>query len=177
MIDRVLSSIAGELNEFLGSYYDLPEGMAELGEIGGGRGEVVANKMVVSLLNIEREGAMGINSRFKNAEGDRMVQGAPAWHLNIWFVVAAVFEEKRYAESLKMLSTAIVFLQRNNLLRTDGRQRFMIEPVTLDMQELTNLWSMLGGHYYPSVVCKIRMLTFDSGEIKKTVSRIKGVKL
>lgn len=174
MVNRVLAAVTEALNEFLGSYYNVPESVAELGGIGG---EDLTNKMVVSLLNVERETVMGITSGYRAGEGNGMAQGAPAWHLNIYFVVAAVFDGKRYGESLKMLSSSIGFLQQNSVFQLDGKQTFTIEPVTMGIQELTNVWSMLGGHYYPSVVCKLRMLTFDGGEVRRTVTRIKGMNM
>lgn len=177
MIDQVLLSVTEGLNEYLGSYYDMPEGMVELGVVGGNGGEGIANKMVVSLLNLEKEGAMGATHVYRSGESDKMMQGAPAWYLNVFFVVAAVFDEKRYGESLKMLSASIGFLQQNVLLVVNGKQKFTIEPVSMNIQELTNLWSILGGHYYPSVVCKIRMLTFDNHEAKRVITRIKGLEL
>ncbi|MMZ71029.1 hypothetical protein D1872_342480 [compost metagenome] len=37
--------------------------------------------------------------------------------------------------------------------------------MNLTMHELSNLWSICGENYYPSVVCKIRLLEVDAGEI------------
>lgn len=171
MIHDVLKTISVALGEYLGSFYDVPEGLAEVGVIGGSEDGTVVNKMVVSLLNIEREGAMGISSPFRGSGAKKVVQSAPAWHLNLYFVVAAVFEEKRYEEALKMLSDSVGFLQRNITLPVKGKQHYAIELVTLDLQQLTNLWSILGGHYYPSVVCKVRMLTYESREIRRSATR------
>lgn len=177
MINRILVSITETLNEFLGSYYDIPEGGAEVGTIGGDGGENYMNKVIVSLLNIERETAMGISKICRSGTGSTMTQGDPAWNLNLYFVVAAVFDDKRYAESLKMLSASIGFLQQNSVFPMEGKQSYTIEPVTLSLQELTNVWSIMGGHYYPSVVCKLRMVTFDSADIRRTVNRVKGVNM
>jgi hypothetical protein len=49
--------------------------------------------------------------------------------------------------------------------------KITVEPVNLNYQELTNLWSVLGGKYYPSMVGKIRMVTVDAQEIE-SVKRI-----
>lgn len=40
-----------------------------------------------------------------------------------------------------------------------------IEPVNLSFQEQSNLWSIHGGTYYPSILCKIRLLTMDEQEV------------
>jgi len=48
--------------------------------------------------------------------------------------------------------------------------------MNVNVTELSNIWSILGGKYYPSMIWKIRMLTFDASEIesvKPTVSESK----
>lgn len=62
-----------------------------------GKGEKFEDKMVVALLNIEREGAMGTTAGFQ-AEGKGFTQKMPPWYLNMYFVVAVMFEEKRYPD-------------------------------------------------------------------------------
>jgi hypothetical protein len=42
---------------------------------------------------------------------------------------------------------------------------YTIEIVTLSTQDMNNVWTLMGGQYYPSVVCKIRGLTIDSENI------------
>jgi hypothetical protein len=42
---------------------------------------------------------------------------------------------------------------------------FSIEPINLSFHEQSNLWSICGGTYYPSIICKLRMLTVDEQEI------------
>lgn len=175
MLYTVLTELTGLLNEYLNAFYDVPEGMAELGspDISD---EEPANKLLVSLLNIERETAMGIAGNYQPvAGGSTSAQQNPAWHLNLYFVVAAVFDKKRYAESLKALSKALGFLQQQSAFRLSDGQRFTLEPVTADTQELTNLWSILGGKYYPSVICKIRKLTIDGHEIQSTATQVGGI--
>ena len=172
MIDQILVYITEELNSYLGRYFDNPAGLAKIGILGV-EGETDENKMVVSLLNIEREGAMGTTASF-HGEGQGFVQKMSPWYLNIYFVVAAVFQDKRYMDSVKMLTTSISYLQQHPVVVLENGQKFAIELVTLSIQELTNVWSILGGKYYPSVVCKVRMLRFEGEEIRKTAGRVKG---
>ena len=52
------------------------------------------------------------------------------------------------------------------MIRSSGEGiSFSLEVVNLSMHELSNLWSISGENYYPSVVCKIRLLQVDAGEI------------
>lgn len=53
----------------------------------------------------------------------------------------------------------------------------MLEPITISMQELSNIWSILGGHYYPSILCKARIISFDGTEIKDIKQRISSQKI
>lgn len=172
MIDRVLSYIAEELDSYLGNFYEVPAGIVRLGGFGGEEEKEERNKVRVALLNVEREPAMGMTAGME-AEGTRFLQRFPAWHLNVYFVVAAVFEGKRYGEGVRLLSESIAFLQQHPMVRVEGGQRYGVEPVTLNFQELTNVWNVLGGRYYPSVVCKVRMVTYDGEGIGKTVERVR----
>lgn len=176
MIHTLLTTLADRMNEFLLSYYERAEIMVEAGTIDATSNDEQADKIIVSLFSIERETAMGIGSSYK-ASASTLSHQAPPWHLNIHIMVAAIFSPQRYMESLKVISDCISFLQQNSvLLLTDG-QKITLEPVTLSTQELSNAWSILGGHYYPSILCKARMLTYDGNEIKRTGSRVSREKL
>jgi hypothetical protein len=60
----------------------------------------------------------------------------------------------------------VIFIQRKNSYNEqDSEIPFAIEPVNLSFHELSNLWGILGGVYYPSILCKIRALTIDEQEI------------
>ena len=51
---------------------------------------------------------------------------------------------------------------------------YTIEIASLSTQDMNNVWTLLGGQYYPSVICKIRRLLIDTGEIStggKTADR------
>ncbi len=58
MISKILKTYAEKLNEFLSRYHSQPEGLAEVGAIGS-NGSVCPNKIVVSLINPERETSGG----------------------------------------------------------------------------------------------------------------------
>ncbi|NDV67371.1 Pvc16 family protein [Dysgonomonas sp. 25] len=44
---------------------------------------------------------------------------------------------------------------------------FSIEPVNLSFNESSNLWSFMGGSYYPPILCEIRTLKVNSEEVKQ----------
>ena len=61
MIRKILTYYAERLEEYLSRFHRRPEGLATVGMIGNSA-EERPNKMVVSLLNVERETAGGITA-------------------------------------------------------------------------------------------------------------------
>ena len=86
------------------------------------------------------------------------------------------FSSKRYLESIQILLDSISFLQQNSILKLPDQGTITLEPITISMQELSNIWSILGGHYYPSILCKARIISFDGTEIKDIKQRISSQK-
>lgn len=162
MIKRILTYYAERLDEYLSRIHRQPEGLATVGLIGNAS-EERPNKMVLSLLNVERETSGGIAAPVqRTAEG--YVRTQPPLLLNLNVMLAAVFDERRYADSLSVLTDALRFIQNVPKFRVESVD-YTIEIVTLSTQDLNNVWTLLGGQYYPSVVCKIRRLTLQTEEI------------
>ncbi|MEF3429053.1 Pvc16 family protein [Bacteroides cellulosilyticus] len=161
MIRRILTYYAASLDEYLHHKFQQPEGMAEVGFIGSGAGEKPC-KLIVSLVNIERETAGGISAGFSRNSSDYMRTFAPLL-LNLDLMLAAVYDEKRYAESLSVLYESLLFIQSHPYFELDG-QKYTVEIVTLSVQDINNIWTTLGGQYYPSVMCKLRRLAVDAEE-------------
>lgn len=162
MIKRILTYYAERLNEYLSALHHQPEGLAVVGLIGNGS-EERPNKMVVSLLNVERETAGGISAPVQRTQ-EGYARMSPPLLLNLNVMLAAVYDERRYAESLSVLSDTLKFVQSAPRFEVDGAG-YTIEIVSISTQDMNNVWTLLGGQYYPSVVCKIRRLTIDAEEI------------
>lgn len=164
MIKNILTYYATQLGEFLQADFPQPEGIVEVGFIGNST-EGKKNKLLVSLFGIERETAGGIASG-RDSHSGITKQSAPALHINLNIVLVAVYDEKRYTEALSVLSATLLFVQSHPSF-SYKETTFLVEMVTPSYQELNNIWTTLGGQYYPSIVCKLRRLTFDGGEIKR----------
>lgn len=168
---RILTYYAERLDEYLSRLHHQPEGLAEIGFVGNSS-EEKPNKMVVSLFSIERETSGGISAPVqRTAEG--YIRTSPPLLLNLNVVIAAVYDERRYGESLSVLSDTLRFIQSIPRFTVDDTD-YTIEVVTLSTQDQNNVWTLLGGQYYPSVVCKIRRLTIDAEEITSSGSIAKG---
>lgn len=163
MLEKLLAHYAELLNEYLRRIYKNPEGIATVGQIGGST-DAIPNKLVISLLNIEREAAGGTAPNvYRNDAGSYSRTLSPLL-LNLNVVLASVFEENRYAFSLSVLSDALRYIQAAPKFSVEGRD-YTIEIVNISMQDFNNVWTLLGGKCYPSLLCKIRYLYVDAGEI------------
>lgn len=158
---NILTHFSAILDEYLRRTFPQPEGVAEIGFIGNGSDEKPC-KLIISLVNIERETAGGISAgvRRNSSEYER---GYPPLWLNLDLMLAAVYDEKWYAESLSVLTETLTFIQSHPCFELNT-QKYTIEIVTLSAQDINNIWTTLGGQYYPSVMCKLRRLTINAGE-------------
>ncbi len=174
MIAKILTYYTSLLNESLSLRHNQPEGVATLGVIGSSSAER-ANKMVVSLLNLERETAGGIAPQ-SQISGHNHIVKAPALFLNINVMMAAEYEDKSYSKSLVVLSDTLAFIQSRSSFSYLGTS-YTVELVPLSTMDLHNIWTTMGGHYFPSVVCKIRRLVIDAGEITSSSGRVGSYEL
>lgn len=161
MIRKILTYYAERLEEYLNRLHRRPERLATVGMISNFT-EECPNKMVVSLLNVERETAGGtVVPLQRTADGSYVRQPSPLL-LDLNIMLAAVFDEREYEESLSLLSDTLGFIQSTPRFEMDGMS-YTIEVVNISTQDMNNVWTLLGGQYYPSVVCKIRQLIIDTG--------------
>lgn len=169
MLDRIFGHLIRSLEEYLSGYYEHPEGVVKLGAIGNEEGNETEGKMMITLLNMERETAAGRNGNRK--EGREYLGSKPPLHLNVYWLLSSAFKEEKYELGLKLLGYSLLYFQQHTAFRLEGNL-FTIEPVSLDFQGLANVWSVMGGQYYPSMVYKLRMLTLAGEEISRTAPDI-----
>lgn len=174
MINTILSTYAKQMEQYISSFIRQPEGMVEVGAIAS-QGEEEPCKIQLFLLSVERETATGLVTGKGTTSGRFSGVSSPPVYANLNVIIASVFSDKRYKESLTYLSLAITFLQSTPYFTTGDGTKYTIEIMSSSIQDQSNIWSLFGGKYYPSVVCKIRRLTFDSNEIKKTEISISNV--
>lgn len=175
MIDVALGVIVSQLNQALRRAFAVREDIAVLANILEQDGRVdpqVENKLVVSLVNIEREVVAGRDSRpGRNPMARALVSPEPV-HLNLSVMFAAHFSGSNYNEALKMISGTIGFFQSRPVLDhrntpdLDRRiDRLALDIANLSLSDLSNLWSILSGKYLPSILYRVRMVSVDLGQI------------
>jgi hypothetical protein len=176
MFSRVLTTLSAQLDDYLRRAFRLNEEIISLQPPAGSASASVAdNKVRLFLANVERETAGGIAFNRQATSGTHFQSSLPAWQLNVYVMIAAIFSEKQYDEALKLLSGAAAFVQANNQLSLPGvDEPVYMEPVNLSFGELSNLWSIYGSQYYPSLLCKLRNVVIDSNEIREIGSVVKN---
>lgn len=109
MIRKILTTFTTRLEEYLSRFHNRPEGLATVGQIGNSM-EEKPNKMMVCLLSVERETTGGISAPVQRTE-EGYARMQPPLLLNLNVMLAEVFNERQYAESLSMLTDTLRFIQ------------------------------------------------------------------
>lgn len=182
MIDAAISHIAGQLNQYLKSVFELSEDVVVISNILEQDGNVAShinNKLVVFLVNIERDTSPQRQSNGMPG-GERAVVGFPPIYLNLYLMFAGHFSGKNYPEALKFVSNTIAFFQghpvfdHHNSPDLDRRiDKLVLDIENLNLKDLGSLWGALSGKYLPSVLYKIRMVSVDAGDVKTQVPTLK----
>lgn len=184
MIDKTLSFLLGELNAYLYNRFRDDRARAVLSAVvkqDGTVPEETTNKIVLTLINIEREAAAANAAPQYRGERDNLARVSPPLNVNLLLLISASFEAN-YAESFKLLSAVLGFLQSKPVFTHQNAPRLPRELeklsfqwVDMDLQAINNLWSVLGSHYLPSVVYKARLLTIQDAWIQELTPPITGV--
>jgi len=184
MINSAILHLTNYLNQYLKRTFDLNEDIVALSNIVEQDGTVatnVTNKLVVCLVNIEKDSTPVNLPKRGMMLSDKAVMGYPPVHLNLYLMFAAHFSGNNYSEALKFLSHTISFFQRNpvfdhqNTPDLDRRiHQLALDIENLDTKDLSSLWSILSGKYLPSILYKVRMLSFAADDIKAQIPVLKA---
>ncbi|TDO25669.1 DUF4255 domain-containing protein [Sediminibacterium goheungense] len=183
MIYESLNCVAEELNEYFRSKLRISEDKVVLSGIVNQDGTIAIqgeNKVLITLINTEKEPSVKSNA---SAGGARtFANTSSAMSVNLYVLFSSYFTGANYPEALRFLSFVIAFLQEKNVFSLANTPRLdpSIEKLTFEMESLSseklnNVWATLGAKYMPSVVYKIRMLTFDSSVIREYRPAVAGV--
>ena len=176
MIDRALSAITNELNDYLKRSFKIEGDQVVLGKLGSqlGSNDEGENKIICALVNVKEEEVVSPQSQFNKGN---ILQNKPIY-LNLTLVFAANFSD--YSSSLKFLSSVIGFFQSKQVFTSQNTpalsagmvDKIMVETVNLDTTELSNLWSMMGAEYVPSIVYKLRVAAIDQQNILPEIATV-----
>lgn len=125
--------------------------------------------IIISLINIEENRVSRELDYYVKKDNGGIIKKNPAIHLYFTLLFTSVKPTAAYGKSLQNLQHVIEFFQKkfvfdhsNTPALHSNIEKLILEMVTLNLQQLHEIWSVLGGKYYPSVMYRVRMVTIDS---------------
>ncbi|CAN5773309.1 hypothetical protein BH11BAC3_BH11BAC3_32630 [soil metagenome] len=193
MIDKALKFISDELNSYLLTKLSFPDSpkiildnIARLQDSSGGGS---ANKIILSLVNIEEDRISKNPENFYKSDDNKVVYKNPPVMLNLYCLFAYNHADSdssstnHYEEALLYISYVVRFFQHRNVFTSatapsldSGIEKLLMELHSLGFEQLNQLWAVLGGKYLPSVLYKMRLVMIDEnlqsgvGELIKNIS-------
>lgn len=165
MLFAAVDIIRSELNAF-----GVSAELGNIGEIvsGTGTNHGANSDIIISLINIEENRVSRDPQNFLRRDNGLVLKN-PAVHLYLTLLFTSVRHESGYGIALQNVQRVIEFFQgkyvfdHSNTTGMDaGLEKMVLDMVSFNMEQLHQLWSMLGGKYHPSVAYRMRMLTVDS---------------
>jgi hypothetical protein len=165
MLFAAVDIIRSELNAF-----GIIAELGNIGEIvsGPGTNHGANSDIIISLINIEENRVSKDPQNFLRRDSGIILKN-PAIHLYLTLLFTSVRHENGYGIALQNVQRVIEFFQQkyvfdhsNTIGIDDGIEKLVLEMVSFNMEQLHQLWSMLGGKYHPSVAYRMRMITIDS---------------
>ena len=126
--------------------------------------------IIISLINIE-ENRISRDPNNYVRTGDGIVIKNPAVHLYLSLLFTAIRQTSNHFndQALQDLQEIIGFFQKKFVFdhsNTEGLnaniEKLILDMVSLNLQQMHEIWTVLGGKYFPSVVYRMRMVTIDN---------------
>ena len=186
MIYEALEIIVDEINEVLAPGDPSPPLLlANIAKVNDGDefSAELANKIVLSIVNIE-EDKVARNPLNYIKQNNKILYKNPPIHLNLTLLFSATFN---YDLAIPYLEQILLFFQDKYVFTRENTVAFfkelpeldklIFELMSLNLEQVNQLWTTLGGHYMPSVVYRLRMIKIDNNAIQSTAEPIKEIKL
>ena len=124
--------------------------------------------VIISLINIE-ENRISKDPNNYIRKGTGIIMKNPAVHLYLTLLFTSVRRAGGYGLSLQDIQNVIGFFQKKYVFDHSNTpaldiniEKLVLDMVSLNLQQLHEIWSVLGGKYYPSVAYRVRMITIDT---------------
>lgn len=178
MILGTFQFIANLLQQHLKNKFGLDQNIVvcnSIIEVDGSIPQINQNKVILSLINIEREMSKTFISRNNRLKDGSYTMNEPAEHYSLDILLSSNFED--YNQSLKFLNEIILFFQihANMIASTnsnlpEGITKLQFEFENNTYQELHAFWNTMGAKYKPSAIYKMKFITLNTSE--KTIPNI-----
>ncbi len=183
MINRLLSEIRNELNEFIKVKDPTNFGtqdivvLSNLVDQNGTLAFTTSNnsqsehKIVITLVNVEEDRIFKDQTNFKKTAQDSIISLNPEIHINLSILFTAY--STSYDTALLILGYVIGFFQMKNVFNPQNTpalngvvENALLILETLSAEQNNHLWGYIGAKYMPSVVYRIKMLTVQEGQLQ-----------
>ncbi|MCM0668894.1 Pvc16 family protein [Flavobacterium tyrosinilyticum] len=182
MIHQSLQFTNKLLGQFLKNRFALTEDKTVVNyliEPSGTLPKVNQNKVVLSLINIEKETNQPFYIRNQKLESGNYSNFNPTERYNIDLLISSNFDD--YTESLKFLDAIIAFFQINNYIDAsssssipDGLSRLEFEYEKISYHQMHSLWTAMAAKYQPSIIYKMKLIKVQSHEIMEIIPSVKN---
>lgn len=189
MISEALSTIVGLINNYiLPGHTDDPLVLSNISRVNDGDEftQNMKDKLVLSIVNIEEDRIAKLQDNFIK-ENNVIKYKNPAVPLNLTLLFAATHDD--YPTAIALLEKIIRFFQIKfvftpadtpeldavNQLNNFYIEKIIFDWLNLNLEQVHQLWTTLGGHYMPSIVFKMRMLVIDEQNIQAQALPIKEI--
>jgi hypothetical protein len=173
MINKALQFTRDVLDQFIRNRYGIEENKVILNtliEANGNIPQVNQNKVVMSLINIEKETLKPFyNKTSQRIAGANYAELNPSERYNLDLLISSSFDD--YGETLKFLNTVILFFQINPMIDASaystipaGLHKLEYEIEKIGYHQMHSLWTAMGAKYQPSVIYKVRLITIQGNE-------------
>lgn len=125
----------------------------------------------ITLVNLEEEPTMR-NAPVIAREGSTLQRQEPAVNLNLYLLFS--FEFQTYETSLLHLSETIgLFQEKRHYTAANASptnplppsiERLRFEIFNMSFEALNNLWGVMGGSYFPSIVYKVSIVAIQTAQ-------------
>lgn len=188
MLSEALNTIVILINNYISpGHTDAPLVLANISHVNDGDEftQSMKDKLVLSIVNIEEDRVARTPENYIK-ENNKIKYKSPAIHLNITLLFAATHD---YANALPLLEKIIRFFQIRNVFTPTNTvelkamneanniniEKLIFDLVNLNLEQVHQLWTTLGGHYMPSVAYRMRMISIDENVIQDEALPIKDI--
>jgi hypothetical protein len=136
--------------------------LGNISQVGTSTDSTLQNMIIVSLIKIEEDRISRSQDNYVRVD-QQVIYRNPPVYLNLDILFTSNYEN--YKTSLLLLSFVIQFFQFQNVFTPQispdlpqGIEKLIFDMKTLTLQDLNNLWGILGSKYIPSIVYKMRLI-------------------
>lgn len=138
------------------------------------------NRVVITLVDLDQETSIKNANRLDITPGGAAKTVLPPVNLNLFIMFSCFFTSDNYKKGLEYLSNIILFFQGRPLftnksypqLNKYGIEKLSFEIYHPDYQARNNMWTILGMKYLPSIIYKVKMLSFSDQLVKEELPAI-----